>query len=61
MEKNAKSGFTLLSNETAIIPLIPIKNTIGIIIIKDTRDFFLTLCCPLQQKLFANFLDEKDL
>jgi len=44
MEKNAKSGFTLLSSETAIIPLIPIKNTIGIIIIKDIqRLFFNTL------------------
>ena len=37
MEKNAKSGFAALSNEIAIIPLIPIKNTMGIIIIKEDR------------------------
>ena len=37
IEKKAKSGFTLSSSETAIIPLIPIKNTIGIIIINDKQ------------------------
>ena len=33
VEKKAKSEFTLPSIETAIIPLIPIKKTIGMIII----------------------------
>ena len=37
MEKKAKSGLTLLSSEIAIIPHIPIKNTIGIIIINEIQ------------------------
>ena len=36
IEKKAKSGFVLLSTETAIIPIIPIKKTMGIIIKKDS-------------------------
>ena len=36
-EKRAKSGFTSLSIEKANIPLTPIKNTIGIIIINDNQ------------------------
>ena len=37
IEKKARSGFTLLSRDTAIIPLTPIKNTIGIIIINEIQ------------------------
>ena len=40
IEKKAKSGFTLLSTEIAIIPVIPIKKTIGIIIKKDSLRLF---------------------
>ena len=36
IEKKAKSGFTLLSTEIAIIPVIPVKKTMGMIIKKDS-------------------------
>ena len=55
MEKNAKSGFTLLSNETAIIPLIPIKNTIGIIIIKDIQRLFFNTSLSFAAKTLCQF------
>ena len=36
IEKKARSGFKLVSTETAMIPVIPIKKTMGIIIKKDS-------------------------
>jgi len=55
MEKNAKSGFTLLSSEIAIIPLIPIKNTIGIIITKDKQRLLFNTLLSFAEKTLCQF------
>ena len=55
MEKNAKSGFTLISNEIAIIPLIPIKNTIGIIITKDIQRLLFNTLLSFAAKTLCQF------
>ena len=55
IEKKAKSGFTLSSIETAIIPLIPIKKTIGIIIINENRRLFFNTSLSFAAKILCQF------
>ena len=55
IEKKAKKGFILLSRETAIIQLIPIKNTIGIIIINDNQRLFFSVSLFFAAKTLCQF------
>ena len=53
--KKAKSGFTLESMDIAIIPLIPIKKTIGIIIINESNRLFFKISLFFAAKTLCQF------